>query len=94
MTPHAVLALIHRDGDDEKLRAIPELLLRRLHPRQQLGADRAPRRPELDDDRLLADPLGQRNGIAGETLECDGGRRLADGNADDILSSKPGRQEQ
>src|SRR6266851_1273674 len=51
--------------------AVAELLLRRLHLRQQCGADRAPRRPEFDDDRLLADPLGQRNGIAGETLECD-----------------------
>jgi len=54
---HAVLALIHRDRHDEKFRAITELLLCRLHPRQQLGADRAPRRPEFDDDRLLPDPL-------------------------------------
>src|SRR6266566_9069585 len=95
MPAHGILALIHRDRDDKKLRAIPELLLRRLHPRQQLGADGAPRRPELHDDRLLADPLRQRDRIAGETLECDGRRRLTDGDPNHVLSPKQrGRHEQ
>src|SRR6266566_2172397 len=94
MAPHTVLALIHRDGDDKKGRAMPELLLRHLHPRQQLRTDRAPRRPELHDDRLLPDPLRQGNRITGETLECDSGRRLADGNADDVLSVEQRRDEQ
>src|SRR3954470_13071031 len=57
MPTHGVLALIHRDRDDEKLRAITVLVLCRFHPGQQLGANRTPRRPEFHDDRLLADPL-------------------------------------
>src|SRR5436190_11917482 len=86
MPPHAVLALIHGHRNDDKLRAIAVLLLRRLHARQQLGTNGAPRRPEFDDHRLLADPLRQSDGISVQILECDRGRRFADWNADDILT--------
>src|SRR5437588_8920992 len=91
---HAVLALIHRDRHHEKCRAITELLLCRLHPRQQLGADRAPRRPEFDDDRLLADPLRQRHRIAVEVLDRDCGRSLTDWNPNDILRTRDSWQRQ
>src|SRR5204863_7143151 len=59
MTPDSVLALIDRHSDHEKLNAIAVLLLRRFHARQQLGANGAPRRPELDNHGPLPNPLRQ-----------------------------------
>src|SRR6266576_425140 len=88
MATHRVLALIHRDRDDEKLRAITELPLRRFHPRQQLSADRAPRRPEFDDNRLLADPLRQPDRIAVQILNRDCRMTLTDRNTNDFLSAE------
>src|ERR1041385_3764078 len=81
-----VLALIHRDGNDEKGDAITVLLLRRFHARQQLGADRAPRGPEFQNDGLLSNPLRQWHRITGETFERHRRRRLADRNTDDFLT--------
>src|SRR5579859_3080553 len=94
MATHRVLALIDRDGNDDERHAIAVLLMRHFHPRQQRGADRTPRRPEFDDDRLLADPPRQRHRIAVEILEGDGRGRITNGDTDDVLRAKRGRSEE
>jgi len=71
--------------------AVAVFLVGQLHLRQQLGANRAPRRPELDDHRSLAHPPPEIDGVAVEILNRHRRRRLSDRNPDDVVLRREGQ---
>src|SRR5690606_5001735 len=76
VTLDGALRLVHRDGDEDDLDLLAKTLFRGRDLRLERLAERAPRRPELEDDRFLPDPLAEVDGVALEVLDRHrGGRR-------------------
>src|SRR5690606_21536587 len=88
VAPDRARRLIDRDAHDEEVDVVAEPLLRGRDPRFERGAERAPRRPELQEDRLPADVIGQVDGRAVEVLDHDGFRARTERQPDLLRSGR------
>jgi hypothetical protein len=70
--PNRSGVLVDAHGDHEEFHPIPEPLVRRDHLWLERPADLAPRRPELDENRLGSDVRRQIDGVAVQVLELHG----------------------